>query len=107
MAVATSELIWLKSLLASSEVVPTPTMKLFCGSQAAIHIAKNLVFQERTKHIEIDYHFVQERLVNRDLVLSYLPSQQQPVDIFTKALRTPKFLQLCAKLGMSDLHALA
>ena len=105
MAVATSELVWLKSLLTSLGVFPIQVMKLFFDSQAAIHIAKNPVFHERTKHIEINCHFVRERLVNRDLVLSYLPSRQQPADIFTKALESQQFLHLRAKLGMVDPHA--
>lgn len=105
MATATSELVWLKSLLASLVVFLDQRMKLFCNSQAAMHIAKNPVFHERTKHIEIDCHFVSERLVSGDLVLSYLPSNQQPADIFTKALGTKQFLHLHAKLGLINPHA--
>jgi len=86
MATVTSQLVWLKSLLASLGAFLDQQMKLLCDSQAAMHIAKNPVFHERTNHIEIDCHFLHERLISADLVLSYLPSNQQPVDIFTKAL---------------------
>lgn len=73
----------LKSLLASLGVLHGQGMKLFCDSQAAVHIAKNPVFYEHTKHTEIDCHFARERLVNDDLVLPYLKSKEQPTGIFT------------------------
>ena len=60
MTIVTSQFVWLKSVLASLGVLHTQPMKLFRHSQAALHIAKNLVFYECTKHIEIDCHFVHE-----------------------------------------------
>jgi len=56
MAMVTSELIWLKSLLASLGVFLKSLIQLFCDNQPALHIAKNPVFRKRTKHIEIDCH---------------------------------------------------
>ena len=82
----TSKLIWLKALLASLGVFHDSAMHLHCDSQAALHIAKNLVFHERTRHIELDCHFVQEKLEVGDITFSYIPSKHQPVDIFTKGL---------------------
>ena len=66
--VATSELIWLKYLLVSLRVLPDQHMIFFCDSQAVMHIVRNPVFHWKTKHIEIDRHFVCERLLTRDLV---------------------------------------
>ena len=54
----TSELIWLRQLLDAFRITPSSKAIVFCDNQAAIYIANNLVFHERTKHIEIDCHFV-------------------------------------------------
>jgi len=56
MAFPSSELIWIRSFLASLGVF-LRSMNLFCDNQAALHIARNPIFHERTKHIKIDYHF--------------------------------------------------
>jgi hypothetical protein len=53
-----SELIWVKQLLADVGIETQNLMKLFYDNQAVIHIAFNSIFNERTKHIEIDYHFI-------------------------------------------------
>jgi len=74
MATVTSELIWIKSFLASMRVFLTRPMHLFCDNKAALHIAKNPVFHERTKHIDIDCHFVRERLLSGELVRRYVSS---------------------------------
>lgn len=94
MAATTSELIWLKALLASLGVFHDSAMHLFCDSQAALHIVKNPVFHELTKHIELDCHFVREKLEAGDLTFSYISSKQQPVDIFTQALGRKQFTYL-------------
>ncbi|XP_043721119.1 uncharacterized mitochondrial protein AtMg00810-like [Telopea speciosissima] len=60
MAVATCELIWLTYLLRDIGLPHRPLVPLYCDNQAALHIAANLVFYERTKHIEIDCHLVRE-----------------------------------------------
>jgi len=91
MAATTSELTWLKSFLASLGVFHLQAMQLFCDSQAALHIGRNLFFHEATKQIEIDCHFVRERYHSGYLSLSYVSSKLQPVDIFTKALGKRQF----------------
>ena len=73
-----------KSFLASLiEFIDKP-MKLYCGNQVALDIAKNLVFYKRTKHITMNYYFVRECLFSKDLTTAYLPSKYQFADIFTK-----------------------
>lgn len=100
MASATSELIWLKSFLASLGVFHTNSMMLYCDNQAAIHIAKNLVIHDRTKHIEIDCHFIRQHLVNNTIKTMHVRSKEQVADLFTKALGNEAFNHLQHKLGL-------
>ena len=58
MAAPTCEFIWLKGLLDDLGCPCVTLMTLFCDNEVAIHIAANLVFQEMTKHIEVDCHYI-------------------------------------------------
>ena len=69
---ATCELIWIKQLLKELKFGDTKEMELVCDNEAALHIASNPVFHERTKHIEIDCHFVREKLLSGDIVKRFV-----------------------------------
>ena len=62
MALATCELIWLKQLFQELRFGNDGQMTLMCDNQATLHIASNPVFHEMTKHIEVDYHFIREKI---------------------------------------------
>ncbi|XP_019151774.1 PREDICTED: uncharacterized protein LOC109148479 [Ipomoea nil] len=105
MAVGTCELLWLKNLLTELQIFTKESMKLICDNQAALHIASNPVFHQRTKHIEIDCHFVRDKVNSGDITTSFIGSNNQLADIFTKALRSHRIEYICNKLGAYDIHS--
>lgn len=100
MAYACAEIKWLKVLLASLGVRHHQPVHLFCDNQAAIHIATNPVFHERSKHIDIDCHFVRELLLRHVITIMHVCTKFQLADLFTKALGAPAFSFLLSKLGV-------
>lgn len=62
MANVAFEITWLQSLLGELKIKQDKKAVLYCDNQAALHIAANSVFHERTKHIELDCHFIREKI---------------------------------------------
>ncbi|CAH9141419.1 unnamed protein product [Cuscuta epithymum] len=104
MAVTVSEILWLRWLLRDLTIYQKGPTLLYCDNQAARHIALNPVFHERTKHVEMDCHFVRERVASNEIQPQYISTTNQVADIFTKALGTDRFHFLRSKLGVRDLH---
>nr|CAN68477.1 hypothetical protein VITISV_029627 [Vitis vinifera] len=98
------ELLWLKIILDDLRIKWDGPMKLYCDNKSAINIAHNPIQHDRTKHIEIDRHFIKEKLEERVVCMSYVPSEHQLVDILTKGLNSSMFHDLVLKLGMEDIY---
>ncbi|TYK14200.1 putative mitochondrial protein [Cucumis melo var. makuwa] len=80
------EEIWLQKVLSNLCQDYEMPMKLFYDNKTVISIASNPIQHDRTKHVEIDRHFIKERLENGSICIPYIPSSQQIVDIPTKGL---------------------
>lgn len=104
MSEACKELVWITRLLIELGFSIKKPVRLYCDNQVALHIARNPVFHERTKHIEKDCHFVRDLLKAGLIATSYVRSSLQPADIMTKSLCRPQFESLLSKLGVLDLH---
>eukprot|EP00252_Welwitschia_mirabilis_P002409 TRINITY_DN1235_c0_g1_i6.p1 TRINITY_DN1235_c0_g1~~TRINITY_DN1235_c0_g1_i6.p1 ORF type:complete len:1428 (+),score=264.56 TRINITY_DN1235_c0_g1_i6:585-4868(+) len=105
MAQGICELLWLRKLMEELQLSSMESLCLYCDNKAAISIAHNPVQHDRTKHIEIDRHFIKEKLADGSLHLSHVTSKGQLADIFTKGLYNKQFHNLLCKLGMCDIYA--
>lgn len=105
LATVTCELIWLVALLKDFHFsVPQP-ITVFCDNLAAIDIASNPVHHSKTKHIELDCHFIREKVQAHFITPTYIPSRLQLADIFTKPLGKVPHWFLLAKLGVHNICA--
>ena len=104
MASTTSELVWIKQLLSDLGIKIEEPMKMYCDNQSARHIAANPVFHERTKHIEVDCHFIREKVQTKEIETSYVKSEDQLADIFTKGIGNKAFVNISSKLGLYDIY---
>jgi len=96
----TVECVWLRRLLADLLLVLEEPTPILTDSQSAIAVARNPVFHARTKHIEIHYHYVRERLHAGEISMIYCPTHDNVADIFTKALPREKFEAFRKALGL-------
>ena len=71
---------------------------LWCDNVSALALASNPIFHAHSKCIEVDYHFVREKILNKDLVVKYISTSDQLADVFTKSLPSPRFHFLVPKL---------
>ena len=99
---ASHECIWLTRLLQDVNETSKFLISNFCDNESAIKLAENPVFHARTKHIDIHYHFIQEKVLNQEIELHAISTTKQVADGFTKALSRTKFEAFRRALGLAD-----
>ncbi|KAJ7528383.1 hypothetical protein O6H91_15G001300 [Diphasiastrum complanatum] len=99
---ATQEAVWLRRLLVDLGQSQVDATTISCDNQSCIHLAKNLILHAQTKHIEIHYHFVREKILDETFDLVFCKSEDQMADIFTKSLGKCKFKKFLTLLGIEE-----
>jgi hypothetical protein len=80
-----SQLVWMKQMLEEYNV-EQDALTLYCDNLSAINISKNPIQHSRTKHIDIQHHFIRDLVEKNIVTLEHVTSEEQIADIFTKAL---------------------
>ncbi|CAN0910966.1 Retrovirus-related Pol polyprotein from transposon TNT 1-94 [Linum grandiflorum] len=104
LALGIQEAMWIQRVLKELNLPGQGKALMFCDSQAALSIVKNPVHHDRTKHVEIDRHFITEKVETGVVDISYVPSKQQTADILTKALSRDLLEHFKSKLGLLNIY---
>jgi hypothetical protein len=103
MANAIAELMWLQTLLQELRVSCPKQARLWCDNMGAKYLSSNLVFHARTKHIEVDYHFVRVQVMQCLLEVRFISTHDQLTDGLTKPLCQQRFLEFRRNLNLYKL----
>lgn len=105
MANGVCEMLWLRTLLQELGFIIRIPMSLYYDNKAATSIAHSPIQHDRTKHIEVDRHFIREKLLTGLICTPFVKTQQQLADILTKGTIKLKLHEIIGKLGMYDIYA--
>ena len=98
------ELLWLRNLLTEVSFPPRSAMNFFCDNKATIDISHNLIQHDRTKHVEVDRHFIKQNLEEKIIQFPFVKSEDQLADILAKAISSRTFNDSLDKLGAIDIY---
>jgi hypothetical protein len=100
---ATKEMLYLKEVLLKLDLpIKLEASIIYTDSKSAIELANNPEHHVRTKHIDIQYHFVREKVQNKEIILRFISTKEQIADILTKGINSVTFKNLVYKLGVAS-----
>jgi hypothetical protein len=97
---ATAEVIWIQVLLCELGISQPRPPSLWYDNIGATYLSANPIFHRRTKHVEVDYYFVRERVASHQLEVRFISSKDQIADIMTKPLPVTAFSNLRHNLNL-------
>jgi hypothetical protein len=100
LANATIEIIWIQVVLTELGMSHSRTAYLWCDNLGATYLMANPVFHARTKHVEVDYHFVHERVTSKLLQIRFICTNNQVANGFTKPLTLQKLQSFQSNLNL-------
>ncbi|GJX46219.1 putative RNA-directed DNA polymerase, partial [Tanacetum coccineum] len=100
MASVTCEVMWLVNLFRDLKIDVTKPIAIFCDNKAALQIASNPVFHDKTKHFEIDLHFIRDKIIEGVIKPLKIESANQLAGIFTKGLTAEQHSYLLEGFGL-------
>ena len=98
-----TQLLWMRKLLHDYGICQKHLI-IYCDNTSAINISKNLIQHSRTKHIEIQHHFIRELVEDGTLTLEFIHTDDQKADLFTKPLNSKRFEFLCQNIGVISMR---
>jgi len=105
---AACDIMWLKKMLKDLGEHYDGKVVMFCDNMSSIQLASNPVYHARTKHIEVHYHFVHEKVLDGQIDLVYVKTDDEQVaDIFTRALGKEKFEYFRDRLGVHEMDVMS
>lgn len=78
-----SKVVWIRGLLAELDCLQASPTKIYCDNQATIQIAGNYMYHERTKHIEVDYRFIRDKILDKVIQTQHVSSIGQLANVLT------------------------
>ena len=93
-----AEVIWLQYLLIDLQIPSISAPIIWCDNLGATYLSANPVFHAHTKHVEVDYYFVRDIVVKKEIQIRFISSQDQLADVFTKLFPTTSFTAFHFKL---------
>ena len=103
-ALATKEGLWIQMLIEELKIIPRISLKIYCDNLSCIYLASNPKHSEKTKHVDLKYHFIREMVESHKLQLEHSPTDLMWADFLTKSMPASKHESCCDNLGLKRIR---